>query len=96
MMGDLHRHDQSEASSLEYCSNVLSVHVFFVWRERNHSSDTGVAGVSTFDGPILVKLALLVEPRRPCRYTQSKHFHCLKEFVFVFAVLETKASWLHI
>ena len=33
----------------------LTVHVFFLWRKRSDSSDTGVRGVTMSDGPALVE-----------------------------------------
>ena len=59
-MGDLYR-------QVGMSFNVLAVHVFTLWRKRDDSPDTCVACVNTWDGPALAKLALQVEPRRPCR-----------------------------
>ena len=63
-------HSTLQASLLVF--NVLTVHVFFLWRKRSDSFDACVAGVTTSDGLALVKLALQVEPRRR-RYGQSKN-----------------------
>ena len=35
-----------DASMSECCSNVLTVHVYFLWKRRSDSSGIGVVGVT--------------------------------------------------